>query len=536
MIFWLLGCRVAVEPGVPDRPLPVQEDTGSLVVGVGPVAVWINEMMPENDSTWQAPDGSLPPWGEVRNGSDGDIQRSDLRINSEAIAWVEDSTSTPDTGDVDSGANTDSDVIPAGAVAMFTLPDDGAIELSWQGVRTDSLDPGDLGPDYAWARFDAEAFGEPSAWERTAAPTPGYDNGNHPPEGDPSDLFFADYSRIDLTIPKDSWDSLTGDPYTAVAATLSYERIVIPVQIHLKGVYGSLRTLEGKAAFSVDINAARPGGTMRGLKKLKLNNMVQDPSGVHEHLTYGLMRAAGMAAPRVGYLQVYVNGEYWGVYANVEAVDDVFLDRNFGEHGGNLYEGAYGVDFVVGGEFGFECDECAFPDDRSDITAVATVLDQAPTNAAIAQLESLVDLDQFLTEYAIEQVTLHWDGYATANNYRVFNDPGQGRFVIIPWGADQTWIDGYFNPFNGYGRIMSFCIANESCLVRYKAKLIEMADLTEAQELPLQLRALLARYDDDFLADPRKEWDASLHSYYLSLTLGNLRDGPDRVRAEVAAY
>ena len=180
MIFWLLGCRVSVDPGVPDRPLPVEEDTGSQVSGVAPLPIWINEMMPENDSTWQAPDGSLPPWGEVRNGSESDIQRSDLRINSAAIQWV--------------GADPASDVIPAGAVAMFTLPDDGAIELSWQGVRTDSLDPGDPGPDYAWARFDAGAPGAQSAWELTGAPTPGYDNGNHPPEGSPSDLFYADYS------------------------------------------------------------------------------------------------------------------------------------------------------------------------------------------------------------------------------------------------------------------------------------------------------------------------------------------------------
>jgi hypothetical protein len=264
--------------------------------------------------------------------------------------------------------------------------------------------------------------------------------------------------------------------------------------------------------------------------------MVQDPSGVHEHLTYGLMRAAGVAAPRVGYLKVYVNGEYWGVYANVEAEDDVFLDRYFGEHGGNLYEGAYGVDFIVGDEDAFECDECAFPDDRSDITAVAMVLDEAPTDAAIAELETLVDLDQFLTEYALEQVSLHWDGYTTANNYRVFHDPGQDRFVIIPWGADQTWIDEYYGPFSGYGRITSFCFANASCLARYETKLLEMADLAQAQDLPSQFRDLVARYNDDFLADPRREWDPSLHSYYLSLTLGNLRDGPDRVRAEVAAH
>lgn len=511
----LLACRAEGPAGVPDRELPPAPDTGAFVGGEAAPAVVLNEIQPENDSTWQAADGSLPAWAELRNLSDAAVAREDLRINGAPVAWVD-----------------DGDALAPGALALCTLPDDGAVELTWRGQRLDAVDPGDPGPDAAWARFGPDGA---SAWLLTGAPTPGYTNGNAPPEGTPDDLFFEDYARIDLDIPDDSRAALDADPYTGQPATLSYERVQLPVEVHLKGVYGSLRTLAGKASFSVDLNAARPGGSLRGLTKLKLNNMVQDPTGVHEHLTYALMRAAGVAAPRVGYVQVYVNGEYQGVYSNVEAEDAHFLDHNFGEHGGNLYEGAYGVDFYVGEEFAFECDSCAFPDDRSDLTAVAEVLDGEPTNAGIAALERLVDLDEFLTELAVEQVSLHWDGYTSSNNYRVFHDPGQDRFVLIPWGVDQTWIDEYYSPWSGLGRVLQFCIANADCEVRYERALLDAADLAESLDLPTMLQGLLVTYNADFLADPRKEWDEAEHAQYLTTTRANLEGGPDRVRAEVAA-
>lgn len=511
----LLACRAESPAGVPDRDLPVDPDTGAFVAGAPAPDVVFNEIQPENDSTWQAADGSLPAWAEIRNRSADTVSRADLRIDGAPVVWADDS---PD--------------LAPGALALCALPDRGAVELTWRGTRVDGVDPGDPGPDTAWARFGPD---DASAWLLTGAPTPGYANGNAPPAGSPDQLFFDDYARIDLDIPDDSRAALAADPYTGQPATLSYERVQLPVEVHLKGVYGSLRTLDGKASFSVDLNAARPGGSLRGIQKLKLNNMVQDPTGVHEHLTYALMQAAGVEAPRVGYVQVYVNGVYQGVYTNVEAVDQHFLDHHFGEHGGNLYEGAYGVDFYVGDEFAFECDSCAFPDDRSDLTEVAEILDGEPTDAGVVQLEQRIDLDQFLTEIAVEQVSLHWDGYTTANNYRVYHDPGQGRFVLIPWGVDQTWIDEYYAPWSGYGRVLQFCIANAACEARYEQALLDAADLAESLDLPTMLQELLVTYNADFLADPRKEWDESQHEQYLSRTRANLEGGPDRVRAEVAA-
>ncbi|MSP56657.1 MAG: hypothetical protein EXR69_13810 [Myxococcales bacterium] len=518
---WLLAaCPVEPATGVPDHPLPVEEVEDSGVPPVAspdPLAVRINEVMTQNDSSWQAADGSLPGWVELKNVSDVSILRADLAWDDGPISWVED------------GA--DAATLEPGAVALAVLADNGKLTLTWHGLITDAIDPGTPGEDVAWARFPDGGGG--TAFALTGQPTPGYDNGSAPPAGSPSDLYFADYARIDLQIPESSWASINLDPYGPVEATLGYERVWLPVTLHLKGVYGSLRTLQQKCSFSIDLNDARPGGTLRGLQKLKLNNMVQDPSGVHDTLTYTLYRAAGLAAPRTGYVQVYVNGEYYGVYANIEAEDDTFLTRNFGETG-DLYEGAYGVDFYDGHETLFECDECANPDDRSDITAVITVLNGDATDAGIAALDEVIDLDQFLTNMAIEAYTLHWDGYTTANNYRIFLDPSEDRFVILPWGVDQTWIDEYYDPWSGLGRVLTFCNANPGCAANYNDRLLEIADLAESLHLDVTLADLLRTYNDDFVADPRVEWDLAAHNRYVSSTRTHILSGPQRVRDAVA--
>ena len=91
-----------------------------------------------------------------------------------------------------------------------------------------------------------------------------------------------------------------------------------------------------------------------------------------------------------------------------------------GEH---LLEFREHLDLESGKIDGFEFDEGPEPEDRSDLMAVAEILAGPADDAAIAALEARVDLDQFLLNMGIEAVILHWDGYTTANNYRLYHDP-----------------------------------------------------------------------------------------------------------------
>ena len=74
----------------------------------------------------------------------------------------------------------------------------------------------------------------------------------------------------------------------------------------------------------------RAGQTFLGLKSLVLDNLVQDPSGVHETRRCGSSRASASRRRARRTRVVYVNGDYAGVYAMVEPIDKNMIARVFG--------------------------------------------------------------------------------------------------------------------------------------------------------------------------------------------------------------
>ena len=73
-----------------------------------------------------------------------------------------------------------------------------------------------------------------------------------------------------------------------------------------------------------------------GYESLILSNMLRDPSMVREVLGYEIARKY-MPAPQANYARVSINGEYVGLYANIEAVDDQFLVKHFGSSDNSFF-------------------------------------------------------------------------------------------------------------------------------------------------------------------------------------------------------
>ena len=78
--------------------------------------------------------------------------------------------------------------------------------------------------------------------------------------------------------------------------------------------------------------------TYHGLDKLCLNNIIQDNTYMKDYLTYQMMGDMGVAAPLCSYVYITVNGEDWGLYLAVEAVEESFSQRNYGKNYGELYK------------------------------------------------------------------------------------------------------------------------------------------------------------------------------------------------------
>lgn len=91
-------------------------------------------------------------------------------------------------------------------------------------------------------------------------------------------------------------------------------------------------------SFKIEFDQYDSTKTYHGLDKLSLNNLIQDNTMMKDYLTYQMMGQFGAAAPLCSYAYITVNGEDWGLYLAVEAVEDSFLQRNYGSNYGDLYK------------------------------------------------------------------------------------------------------------------------------------------------------------------------------------------------------
>lgn len=91
-------------------------------------------------------------------------------------------------------------------------------------------------------------------------------------------------------------------------------------------------------SFKLEFDHYIEGQTCYGLDKLILNNNYADATNMKEAIVYDMYQYLGVDASLYNYAKICVNGDYWGVYLALEAVEDSFMLRNYGTEDGNLYK------------------------------------------------------------------------------------------------------------------------------------------------------------------------------------------------------
>lgn len=320
--------------------------------------------------------------------------------------------------------------------------------------------------------------------------------------------------RFDLTIAPDQLDALAAQPEVYARASFRYgDEEVAEVGVRLKGEY-TFRPIDAKASFKLKFDEFVPDQRFRGLRRMTLNNGIEDPSFTAERLTYLAFRNAGLPAPRANNVTVYVNGELFGLYVHLETEDKTFLARWFGSDDGNLYE-EQGEDWRPGNEGGFELETNEAAGDKSDLTALFAAVEAAGDETLLADVAHILDTDRFLRHCALEGLVNQWDGYAYTrfgpNNYRIYHDPSTGKFSLLPWGMDMS-----MKPFEGQqnldlddpsGLLLARCLASEGCRATYRAIVEEEAARFAALDLPAVADAARAQIEAAVAEDPRKEID-----------------------------
>jgi CotH kinase protein/Lamin Tail Domain len=377
----------------------------------------------------------------------------------------------------------------------------------------DEVVPSLLSSADTWGRYPNGT----GAWTETI-PTKGAPNEPSTTSGDPTDDLAAwlydptQVVGIHLELPPESIDALNADPDTYVdgqfsltAPGASYGPLAVGVR--LKGS-ATFRPLDGKSAFKVKFNHSVPGQRFLGMKHLTLNNLLEDPSNVHETLAYESFRAMGIPASRTGYADVRVNDDEFGLYLNIETMDDVALRRWF-ETTQHLYEGELSVDVLPGEETSFEVDEGS-ETDLSDLqNLIAAVNAPSPPDWS-DQVAPVADLSEMTRMWAVEKYISHWDGYAGPdgdywpNNYFLHSD-GSSLFTILPWGSDQTFSQHI--SFDGSaGTMFDHCLADQSCAAAYKSAVLRTRQTLAGLDLDGQVTALASELAPWQASNARSEY------------------------------
>ena len=334
---------------------------------------------------------------------------------------------------------------------------------------------------------------------------------------DVSELFF-DPNRlleIDIRLPLADWDVLRlqqndtlalltdpncgtnpwPDPFTWFSGEVTIDgQTLTNVGVRKKGFQGSLSTTEPslKVKFDHFVN----GQQLNNIDRITLNNKNQDLPEIRSCLAYFLMRKAGVPAPRCNFAHLTVTTtdgpiettQVDKIYTHVESVKDPFLRRNFGSAAGRLYEGGH-TDFWSGPWRGtVEPKSQKAAADTTEIDALLAVLeDPTPTaTQRVTQIKTLVNYDAFLTFWAAEGLTGHWNGYADGlNNFRFYVNPLDGLLHFIPSGPRATFGPGNLHWFRTGDRLHAEAIVPRAALTRriYEDDVARSEFLAKLQDL-----------------------------------------------------
>jgi spore coat protein CotH len=279
----------------------------------------------------------------------------------------------------------------------------------------------------------------------------------------PADPLFDNgvLQRLDLTMNPRDWEKLKAnfEENTYYTVNISWRgQTMRNAWVRSRG-FGSRSGT--KPGLRIDFNRNASGAQeWLGLKSLILDNLKQDPSGMHEMIAFRFFERMGLPAPREAFSQLYVNTKFAGLYAVVEPVDKRYLARVFGEreegdteNDGYLFEYKWRYPWVLT-YLGRELEKYkeifeAKTHETESISGIYDSIERMLREINDSRDDNLernispyLDLPLFMRHVAVQSALAEWDGllgYAGVNNTYVYRFEKSTRSQFLVWDADNTF-------------------------------------------------------------------------------------------------
>lgn len=280
--------------------------------------------------------------------------------------------------------------------------------------------------------------------------------------------------RLDIVMEPDEWQDMLDNalsevyyPCTVTVGGETYRNVGIRPKGNTSLSAIARQSDCDRYSFKLEFDQYVDGQLCFGLDKLVLNNSLGDATDMKEAFAYDMFRFLGADASLYNYAEIYVNGEYWGVYPALEAVEESFMLRNYGVDYGFMYK----PDFIGGGGMGSNgsgsnLNYSEASSEMEDFAAVwnCAVNDSSDTDhervlAALKgiyageNLERYMDVDNLLLYMAAHNFIVNDDSMSgsMAHNYYLYEH--NGRLNMIPW--------DYNFAFGGHGSTTATRMVND---------------------------------------------------------------------------
>lgn len=279
-----------------------------------------------------------------------------------------------------------------------------------------------------------------------------------------SDWLFDDSSlpEIYITISPAHLDSILINNYSDVEypAEFIFKRASVSDTVSNIGfrIRGNTSRASQKKSFKVSFDTFEDGREYLGLDKMNINGEHNDPSIIRSKLSWDTFAALNVPAPRSNHVKLFINEEYYGLYMNVEHIDNEFVEDRFGSDSGNLYKSLYPSDLTFLGEHPddykkelhgrriYELKTNEEVDDYTDIANFIKFMNSASDQEFENEIRDYIDVDGVLRVMAVDMLTGMWDDYMfNKNNYYLYQNPSTNKFEFIPFDYDNTFGIDWFN-------------------------------------------------------------------------------------------
>ncbi|MCP4293735.1 MAG: hypothetical protein GY780_18050, partial [bacterium] len=350
-------------------------------------------------------------------------------------------------------------------------------------------------------------------------------------------VFDSTLPMYSVTIDPDSLSLLRQNPFDDVyySADLSLDGDYFgPVGVRFRGAVS--RFVSNKKSWKIKPDS----GWVQGRKKLNLNSDFLDLSLMVPLLSFALFDETACFSPRAQKASFLVNGQYQGLFSEVEQVDDVFMEARGVQQVGNLYKCNSDLRLLSESSYPIFYEKKTNTDyGNEDLVSFVEMLNNTPQSELDDILFPKLNLAGQTDYYANRVFVADYDYFR--RNYYLYHQLETDQWEMIPWDLDLSMdIQSVLSVLdlgteeapspNGWNRLFDRLLSVDKYRRYYIDRLTQLVETTYAEDNFNDLADSLAQAMADDV--PRDFWKLRFDDNHLiTMRLNQIKSFAEQRRA-----